>query len=183
MTETEKEKNAEQIISDYYHDIYKFCCSRCRNPDDAQDLTQETFTMMIEKYDELYFDNIESWLFSVANKKLHEYFRRLKKEKEYVSIYEVEIPVTDISAVESEVSDDDLFDDTQKKILNILNEKERALFIKLYIEKKSVSLVSQELDISEGALRQRKSRMKKKITEAIKHTSFLLAVVSFKLFH
>ncbi|MBQ7596770.1 MAG: sigma-70 family RNA polymerase sigma factor [Clostridia bacterium] len=183
MLKSENGVKAEQIIDEYYHDIYKFCCARCRNADDAKDITQETFAMMVEQFDELYFDNIDSWLFSVANKKLHEYFRRIKKEKGYVSIYDVDVPVIDVTDVENYVQAYDLFDDTQKKILNILNEKERELFTKLYVEKKSVSLIAQEYDITENALRKRKSRLKKKITDAVSHTSFLMAVVAFKIFH
>lgn len=183
MLKTDKDVKAEQIIDEYYPDIYKFCCARCRNADDAQDVTQETFTLLIERFDELHFDNIASWLFSVANNKLREYFRHLKKEQNYVSIFDVEIPTADSMNVENIICEEDMFDDTQKKILKILNEKERALFINLYIEKKSISLVSQESDITEEALRKRKSRLKKKITDTFKDTSFLLTVLTFKLFH
>lgn len=38
--------SAEQIAEKYYHDVYKFCCSRCRNADAAQDITQETFLFL-----------------------------------------------------------------------------------------------------------------------------------------
>ncbi len=179
----EKAATTEQIINDYYHDVYKFCCARCRNADDAQDLTQETFALLIAEYDNLDFGNIRAWLLSVAERKVLEYFRQRKAERNYVSVYDVGIPAQDIYPAENELSEEESFDRFQQKILGILNEKERALFVKLYIEKKSISLISQELDITPGNARVRKSRLKKKIKESINHTSFLFMVISFKLFY
>lgn len=45
--------SAEQITEKYYSDVYKFCCSRCRNADAAQDITQDTFLLFVDKFDEL----------------------------------------------------------------------------------------------------------------------------------
>ena len=177
----EKAATTEQIINDYYHDIYKFCCARCRNADDAQDLTQETFTYLIKEYENLNVNNIRAWLLSVADKKILEYFRQIKVERSYVSIYDVEIPSYDSLLEESKPVEEEIFDNVQQKILGILNEKERELFVKFYVEKKSITLVSEELGITPGNARVRKSRLKKKITDSVKHTTFLMMVVLFKL--
>ena len=183
MSEKSTEQKIEEITELYYHDVYKFCCARCRNADDAQDVTQATFALLVERKDTLYFDNIRSWLFSVADKKLHELFRQRQRERDYVSIYDVDVPQYNLPDIPDDFDEDAWFDETQKKILQILSEKERALFVKLYIEKKSVSLIAQELDVTEANVRQRKSRLKKKVTDAVKHSAFLLAVLAFKLNH
>ena len=45
--------SAEQIAEKYYHDVYKFCCSRCRNADAAQPLTLQTHRDGRQKMDKL----------------------------------------------------------------------------------------------------------------------------------
>ncbi len=45
--------DAEQTVKKYYDDVYKFCCAKCRNPDDAQDITQDTFTVFTENFQNL----------------------------------------------------------------------------------------------------------------------------------
>ena len=71
--------------------------------------------------------NIRSWLLCVANNKLCEYFKKSKIDNKCVSIDDVEIPVFD-SYEHDEIDIDEIFDDVQKKILNMLNDKEKELF-------------------------------------------------------
>ncbi len=176
--------SAERIAEKYYHDIYKFCCSRCRNAEAAQDITQETFLFFMNKIDELSENNIRSWLFTVANNKLHEYFRTVGVENSFVCADDVDISAIDsLENDEKDIDVDEIFDDVQKKILNILNDKEKELFIKLYIEKKDVNLITEELDITYDNFRTRKSRLKRKVTKSVKHLYFFALVFSFKIFH
>lgn len=108
--------SAEQIAEKYYHDVYKFCCSRCRNADAAQDITQETFLFLINKIDGLTENNIRSWLFSVANNKLYEYFRTISVENSYVCADDVDVPVDNgFDDDEKDIDVDEIFDDVQKK--------------------------------------------------------------------
>ncbi len=183
MSESKKKIDPEEIVARYYHDIYKFCCARCRDADAAQDLTQETFAVLLEKREELTPDNVRAWLFSVAYKQQQVYFREKAVEKEYVGIYDVPLEPAFGSPVEEEVLAAIAFDETQQKILNILTEKERDLFIRLYLEKKSVSLIRRELGITDANFRQRKHRVKKKVEKVVNHTSFLFMVLAFKWFH
>lgn len=176
--------DVEKTIKTYYEDVYKFCCAKCRNAEVAQDITQDTFLLFIQKSETLFNKNIRAWLLSVANNKLHDYFRKIKSDNNFVSISEIEIPVDDTYLFENlNITDSELFDKTQIKILNMLNEKERSLFIKIYIEKKKISLVSKELNTSEGNIRTRKSRLNKKVRDIIKHTDFLLLILYFKILH
>lgn len=176
--------SAEQIAEKYYHDVYKFCCSRCRNADAAQDITQETFLFLINKIVGLTENNIRSWLFSVANNKLYEYFRTINIENNYVCADDVDVPVDNgFDVDEKDIDVDEIFDDVQKKILNILNDKEKALFIKLYIEKKEVNLITKEMDITYDNFRKRKSRLKRKVAKSVRYLYFFALVFSFKIFH
>ena len=128
--------SAERIAEKYYPDIYKFCCAKCRNENVAQDITQETFLLFINKFDELTDINIRSWLLSVANNKLREYFRKSQIENTFVCVDNVEISTFD-SYEYDKIDVDELFDDVQKKILNILNDKE---FLSRYNKNNSMSI-------------------------------------------
>ncbi len=174
--------SVEKVAKQYYGDVYKFCCSRCRDPQVAEDITQETFLLLMQKKDSLTDQNICAWLINVANNKLHEWFRKKSLEMNCVSIYDVNVSSVDEFAID-EPSEEEAFDAIQQKIMSILNEKEKQLFIKLYFEKKSVDLIRQELDLSDDAFRARKSRMTRKIKASLDHTRFLILVMSFKLFH
>lgn len=173
--------SAEQITEKYYSDVYKFCCSRCRNADAAQYITQDTFLLFVDKFDELTEKNIRSWLFTVANNKLHDYFREQKIENNFVCVDDVKIPSFDDYENEN-IDIDAIFDDVQKKILNLLNDKERDIFIKLYIEKKSPDLIVNELNITYENYRTRKSRLQRKVKNSIGHLYFFALVCSFKIF-
>lgn len=174
--------SAEKIVEQYYPDIYKFCCAKCRDEHVAQDITQETFLLFVNKIDKLTDINIRSWLLSVANNKLHEHFRKSQIENSFVSIDEVKIVSFDKYECD-DIDVDEMFDDVQKKILNLLSDKERELFIKLYIEKKNVNLIREELNLTDDGLRARRSRLKRKVKQSIGHLYFFTIVFIFKIFH
>lgn len=175
--------SAEKIAEQHYSDVYKFCCSRCRDSQVAQDITQETFLTFMQKKESLTDINICAWLINVANNKLHEWYRKRSIEFNYVSIYDVNVSSADQLVLDEPLEEEEEFDAIQQKIMNILNEHEKELFIKLYVERKSVSLIQEELGVTNEAFRARKSRMNRKIKASIGHLCFFVLVMSFKLFH
>lgn len=67
------------IYNMYFHDIYRFLLSLCRNHHTAEDLVQETFFrahLNIENYNA---NNIRTWLFSVAYNAFIDYYRKHKR--------------------------------------------------------------------------------------------------------
>ena len=174
--------NADAVVEKYYEDVYKFCCAKCKNAEDAQDITQETFLIFAAKREQLVEGNIRAWLLAVANNKLYEYFRKKSIENSYVVIENVKLPAYE-DRREEYIDNFEMFDEVQRKILNILNDKEKELFVKLYIQNKAVSLIREELDITEENFRARKSRMNKKIKKSFEHIHFFVLVLSFKIFH
>ena len=174
--------DADVIVDKYYTDVYKFCCARCKDAEVAQDITQDTFLVFTSSQERLVDDNIRAWLLTVANNKLREYFRKKSIEKNFVSLENVE-PFFFEDLSEKYIESYEMFDEVQQKILNILNDREKELFIKLYIENKSVSLIKEELNITEENFRARKSRMKKKVKKSLGHIYFFALVISFKIFH
>lgn len=172
--------SAKQVAEKYYSDVYKFCCAKCKDKDVAQDITQDTFLFFVAKNAELTNINIRAWLLTVANNKIHEYFREQKIKKSFVCIDDIELKSFDVYESD-EINIEDMFDDVQKKILNILNDNEKELFIKLYMERKDISLITKELNITYENFRTRKSRLKKKVKGSIGHLYFFIIVFIFKI--
>ncbi len=171
----------EKITNRYYIDIYKFCVARCGNTDDAADIAQEVFLAFAKKAPSLENTNIYSWLFKTASIEIKKYYR-LKGKTEFVSLDDELLSVDDVLASEllSEEEFESLLTKTQKKILSVLTEDEKQLFVKLYIEKKSVRVVSDELGITPNYVYVKSHRIKKKAKKVISTLDLLISVLIFK---
>jgi len=67
--------------TEYYPNIKRFVSSRIRNPEDAEDLTQQVFFEYYKaKHRDNYFLNAKAYLFGTARKKISDYFRHKKSQ-------------------------------------------------------------------------------------------------------
>lgn len=184
---------ANEYSEKYYEDIYKFCCSKCRNAESACDITQDTFVIFLNNCHKIDESAVRAYLYKIASNKLHEYFRSVQRQNSYVDLDECDfIECEDTYHLDDEDDESDRclsqeefeerLNETQKKILNILSPKEKELFYKLYVEKKSIKLVVQETGDSEGNVRIKSYRIRKKAKEAILTTKLFLLVITFKMF-
>lgn len=170
-------------VKQYYPDVYKYAFAKTRNKEAALDLTQDTFLTFLQKAPGLEGSKILSWLICVCANKVKEYFRTQNREKNYVSIEEIE----NIPAAENATDDGfdyiTAFNEVQKRILALLTPEEQKEFIDLFIKKKDIRIFAEENDISENAANVRKSRLKKKAKQLYKNTYFLFIVLYFKIFY
>ena len=68
----------EQIYSSYLKDVYKYVFSLCRDPAEAEEITQETFFQALKSLPDFRGDcKLLVWLCQIAK---HLYFARLKKK-------------------------------------------------------------------------------------------------------
>ena len=77
------EEEAFRYLVDQYQDkVYNTCISFVKNPDDADDLTQEVF---IEVYNSIHKFRLESklstWIYRIAVNKSLEHLRKMKRKK------------------------------------------------------------------------------------------------------
>lgn len=69
----------EQIYNSYLKDVYKYVYSLCRDPAEAEEVTQETFYQALKNMPSFRGDcRLIVWLCQIAK---HIYFARLKKKK------------------------------------------------------------------------------------------------------
>ncbi|MEX0928517.1 MAG: sigma-70 family RNA polymerase sigma factor [Balneolales bacterium] len=70
----------EKIWTAYRDKIYHYLNSKLRDPEQAEDLTQEIFVSILHKEQELKgIKNLDSWIYRVANNKLIDYTRKRKE--------------------------------------------------------------------------------------------------------
>lgn len=174
-------KEADETVRRYYLDIYKFCRAKSRSSDAAEDLTHDTFLVFYEKAETLTADNIRAWLYKTASNKLCEYFRKQKREQSFVSIYDAELPVYEPDLEKIGDTGENDFSEFQRRLLSLLNEEEKQLFILLYLRRKTLREAADECDISMDAAYQRKSRLKKKIRKHLSDLDFIFLFLSFVL--
>ena len=77
------------IIDDYYDSIWSYTLFLSgHNPDAAEEITQEVFLCLIEKWHVIKKENVGGWLFGVARRKFYEYIKAEKKEKKHLLYYD-----------------------------------------------------------------------------------------------
>ncbi len=164
---------AQIIAEKYYLDVFSYCYSLANcDTFEAEVLTQDVFLFFQEKCDELEDENILRWLLVVAKNKGKEFYRQKKKEALVISLDNplLEIGYTDIRLLFDEYLPDS--DEETRKYTEILNKaltpKERELYRKIYIEKKTHKEIADEWNMKENAISARSSRLTKKIKNIIK---------------
>ena len=73
-------ETVDAYCHEYYNDIYRYCLHCLANKEDAEDATQETFTIFSKKAHLLDEEHIRTWLYRTSHHMiLREYGRRYQK--------------------------------------------------------------------------------------------------------
>ena len=77
----------EHIAAAYYEEIYLFCLRKVNYDEHlARDLVQDVFLLLLERHGGLTNTNLRAWLYSVADKKIKEAYKKEKKNQKLFSI-------------------------------------------------------------------------------------------------
>lgn len=106
----------------------------------------------------------KNWVAGIAKFKSIDYKRKYLKGLEYENIDDLNISV---SKSTYEILENELSLEVEE-MLNCLNEKDRDLFYKLYVEEIEVNKISEETGMKRDAIYNRVSRAKKKIRDIFK---------------
>lgn len=167
-----KKPELEHIVSACYQEIYVFCLRKVNyNEHLAEDITQDVFLLLQERHDLLVNENVRAWLYSVADKKVKEAYKKEQKNQRVVSIEQsdLEIPCDcDLLALlEKSVSDDEI-ERCKAKVLNSLLPTEKDLYRKIYTEQKIYRKIAEEDETTEKTIRLRAFRLRRRIREVAK---------------
>lgn len=162
----------EQIASAYYNEIYRFCLRKLSfNEQDAKDVVQEVFLVLQKMQRDISVENLRGWLYSTAEKKLYEFYKRQRRENEKKSAQQLESepyyePDFD-KLIELEISEEELAR-RREAVIARLEEKDKILFEQIFVQKLSNAELAEKMKISENTVCIRKCRLKFKITKIVK---------------
>jgi RNA polymerase sigma-70 factor (ECF subfamily) len=162
---------AERLILKYQNRIYNAILRICTNPDDAAELTQDTFVKVIENIDK--FEGRSSfytWAFRIGvNLTLNHCQRNVKLGFKSLDAEDSEDDNKDKGALKEFLTDNSLPDPVVvaenkelcravSKALGKLDDAQRAVIVLRDIEGMSYAQIAEVLDIELGTVRSRLSR-------------------------
>ena len=162
---------AERTANTYYNDIFAYCLSKLHNKTEAEDITQDTFLAFQIKLtvDGLRDDHVIAWLINTASNLIKHYFREHKRfiQEELNESHLSVQGILECIDRENPITPEQI-EEQKQQVLSILNEKEKELFTKRYIEHKSYKEIAEELNMSEKTANVYCYRLRTKIIEEAK---------------
>lgn len=154
---TQKAKNMKDMIlksaqliedsyTNYHHSIYLYIYYKIGNKEEAEDLAQDVYVRLMDYDRMLCTETIKYFLFTIARNLVTDYLRRYYKKQEMTS-YMYEHSVTYTNEIEACVIANDL-EACEKYRLSLLPTQRRIIYTMSRFEDKSISDISEELNIS-----------------------------------
>lgn len=159
-----RNEDALMYVIDHYGGLLKsvICKHLNTTPDAAEECLNDVLLSIWKhaaSYDETK-NSFGNWAAAIAKYKAIDYLRKYRQKSQPVDIDNVALPTEDAllaSLVEQELSEE------TEELLSCLDERDRSLFLKLYIEEKSMEEVSRETGLVKSVIYNRLSRAKKRI--------------------
>lgn len=160
------------LVARYQDRIYRFLLRLTRSPDDAQELTQDTFLRAYQALDHWYADALfRTWLFRIARNRA---FDRLRRDKlvEFVALEDdVEIP-------DAGAGPDARLETAQRvrqleAALQALPAAQREILLLREIEQMAYDEIALVLDLNTGTVKSRIARARGALLDRIKRQSEL----------
>lgn len=153
-----------EIVGDYQQQIFAYIFRMIKNHQDAEDLTQDTFTKAYKNLSSLrQVEGLKTWLYQIAYRTTINYIRKqqikslnLFASPEQINSLEYQV---DYSMGENS--------DLMTKIFSNLNHKEHTLLTLRVIEEMSYEEISQIMSASASALRKRYERLISKLNKTL----------------
>lgn len=145
------EDEAERMLIDNYDKYYRLAYSYVKNEQDALDIVQESAYRVIRDLDKLKERKyLSTWIYRIVINTAIDTLR--KKKRETVSYEDIEI-----------VHEDQYKEEDPLEILNVLEDKDRALVILKYLEDWKLEEISEALDMNISTVKSRLYRALKKL--------------------
>ena len=157
------ELDYEQAVALYHEDLHRFALSLTRNPDDASDLTQESYCRLLTKSGQVRDKTkVKSWLFTT----LYRVFLGWKR-------HEQRFPHLEISSAEHEIpmltpeTVNQMDADVVVAALQEIDEHHRTPLVLFYLQSLSYREMAAMLDVPVGTVMSRLSRAKAALREIV----------------
>ena len=147
-------KNSYNLVAaafnDYKSQLLGYINHRINNPDDAEDLVQDTFVRLLECGKMLRDDTVKSFIFTIAHNLITDYLRRFYKKQEICSYMMESADVISSSA-------------DSKAVVSDLEKLERVKMTMLPPQRKQIYYMSRFMDMSSEDISKRLSISKRTV--------------------
>lgn len=143
----------DELYSEYYKDLFKYAYRLTYEKNMAEEIVQDTFIEAYKKIELLaQHENPAGWLYVTTRNIIKAYMREYLSIKTLLPLEDHEIGVADEEREEIFLS-------------NYLNEQDAKIIFKFYVEKRSLTEISEEYAISLSACKMRIKRAREKFKE------------------
>jgi RNA polymerase sigma-70 factor, ECF subfamily len=150
------ELDYEQIVALHHENLYRFAFSLAGNPDDAAELTQETYVRLLTKGSQLRDPaRVKTWLFTT----LYRIFAGWKRHSNRFQHLEIVSVQHELPHITLEIADE-LDGEAVMETARELEEHFRAPLVLYYLQSLTYREIAQVLDIPVGTVMSRLSRGK-----------------------
>lgn len=154
-----------------YKRVYYLALRLMKNPEDAEDATQETFITAFAALANLQNDNaFEGWLFQIAANKCRNKLTRTKQTDELPEDFAEHTPDPSESFLPESVLQDAEKRRLILEIIDNLPDAQRECVMLFYYSEMSVKQIAEVLDCSEGTVKSRLNYARQKIKDGILDT-------------
>jgi RNA polymerase sigma-70 factor (ECF subfamily) len=157
------ELDYEQIVALHHADLYRFAFSLASNPDDAAELTQETYVRLLNKSWQLRDPaRVKSWLFTT----LYRTFLGWKRRENRFPHFEVLSVESELPPLMPEVANGMDGETAMDSVLD-LEEHFRAPLVLYYLQCLTYREIAEVLDVPIGTVMSRMSRGKELLRQRL----------------
>lgn len=147
----------EQLYVAYSPSVYRFSYWLAGNPDDAEDITSETFIRAWKNYDSTRTETLKAYLFTIAR---NIYLESLKKNRMHDTLKETHLDsAPSMQKMFEEKSELNLI----QSIIQTIPETDRSAFVMRIQHDLSYAEIARVLQLSEGAVKVRVHRVRKRL--------------------
>lgn len=164
--------NIEELIERYYKLVYKICKDLLFNPQEAEDMCQETYISIylnLDKYKNLNENDYKNIICKIALNKCRDLLRKKNSKKELV--LEDNIIKFDSLEISEKFEDDIIHKDEAKQIVNLIESLKvpyNKLLYEYYINEKTLEQIAIENKTSKGTIKVQIYRGKEILRKEIK---------------
>ena len=148
-----KRQDAEKMITEYLKPIFGFALKRCKNENDAEDLSQDivlkAFRALLVKDD---IGDVSKFIWTIAHNALSNYYRDSVRSVMGVSIDEVSEIIADPDSIFDDGDNADTIRRLQSEIA-YLSKLQRKIVIAYYFENLRQTDIAKNLDIPLGTVK------------------------------
>ena len=157
----------------YGDDLYRFCLHIMRKKETADDLYQDTVLKAFEKAEVIEKSgNPRAYLFSVAAKLAHNYFRKEKRRGVSISVDEENFDIADLSGNVAENSEKRQLYEAVRRAVMELDEKYRVPLVLYYFDEKGIEFISDVMAIPKGTVKSRLFKARELLEKKLKKGGF-----------